>query len=47
MDLAMVPDWERESIAQAVEQRLPQLRQADGSYCADYVRLRFVMRKPD
>jgi SAM-dependent methyltransferase len=47
MDVAMVPEWERDSIAQAVEQRLPQLRQADGSYCADYVRLRFVMRKPD
>lgn len=47
MDVAMVPDWERDSIAGAVEQRLPQLRQADGSYCADYVRLRFVMHKPE
>jgi SAM-dependent methyltransferase len=47
MDMAMVPDWERETIAQAVEDRLPHLRQADGSYCADYVRLRFAMRKPE
>ena len=47
MDVAMVPDWERDSVAQAVEDRLPQLRQAEGGYCADYVRLRFTMRKPE
>jgi SAM-dependent methyltransferase len=47
MDVAMVPEWEREDIAAAVETRVaPALRQADGTYCADYVRLRFSMRKP-
>jgi SAM-dependent methyltransferase len=47
MDVAMVPEWEREDIAAAVEARVaPALRQADGTYCADYVRLRFSMRKP-
>jgi SAM-dependent methyltransferase len=47
MDLAMVPEWERDDVAAAVEARLaPALRQADGSWCADYVRLRFSMRKP-
>lgn len=46
-DLAMVPEWERGEIARAVEARVaPALRRADGSYCADYVRLRFSMRKP-
>ena len=39
--------WERDDIAAAVEARLaPALRQPDGSWCADYVRLRFTMRKP-
>jgi SAM-dependent methyltransferase len=47
LDVAMVPEWERDDIAAAVETRLaPQLRQADGSWIADYVRLRFTMRKP-
>ena len=47
LDLAMVPEWERSDVASAVEARLaPALRQADGSWCADYVRLRFAMRKP-
>jgi len=46
MDVAMVPEWEREDVAAAVEARLPELRQADGSWCADYVRLRFSMKKP-
>jgi SAM-dependent methyltransferase len=47
MDVAMVPQWERDDVAAAVEARLaPVLRQADGSWCADYVRLRFSMRKP-
>ena len=48
MDMAMVPEWERDDIAAEVEARVaPALRQADGTYCADYVRLRFSMRKPD
>jgi SAM-dependent methyltransferase len=47
LDMAMVPDWERDSVAQAVENRLGHLRRADGVYCADYVRLRFAMRKPE
>lgn len=47
MDVAMVPEWERDDLAAAVEARVaPALRQADGTYCADYVRLRFSMRKP-
>jgi len=47
MDVAMVPEWERDDVAAAVEARLaPDLRQPDGSWCADYVRLRFSMRKP-
>ena len=47
MDVAMVPEFEREDIAAAVEARVaPVLQQPDGSWCADYVRLRFSMRKP-
>jgi len=47
MDVAMVPEWERDEIAAAVEARVaPALRLPDGRYCADYVRLRFSMRKP-
>lgn len=47
MDMAMVPEWERADLAAAVEARVaPALREADGTYCADYVRLRFSMRKP-
>jgi SAM-dependent methyltransferase len=46
-DLAMVPEWERDEVAAAIERRLaPELRQPDGTYVADYVRLRFSMRKP-
>lgn len=48
MDVAMVPEWERDDVAAAVEARVaPALRQADGTFCADYMRLRFWMRKPD
>jgi SAM-dependent methyltransferase len=48
MDVAMVPEWERDDVAAAVEARVaPALRQPDGSFCADYMRLRFTMRKPD
>lgn len=47
MDVAMVPEFERDDIAEAVEVRVaPKLRQPDGSWNADYVRLRFSMRKP-
>jgi SAM-dependent methyltransferase len=47
LDMALVPEWERDELAAAVEARVaPALRQADGSFCADYVRLRFAMRKP-
>lgn len=46
-DVAMVPESERDEIGAAIERRLaPSLRRADGSYFADYVRLRFSMRKP-
>ena len=48
LDTAMVPEWEREDIGAAVEARVAdRLRQPDGSFHADYVRLRFWMRKPD
>jgi SAM-dependent methyltransferase len=48
LDVAMVPEWERDEVAAAVERRLePVLRQPDGSWSADYVRLRFAMRKPE
>lgn len=48
LDVAEVPQAEREGLAQAIEQRLqPSLQQEDGSWLADYVRLRFSMRKPE
>jgi SAM-dependent methyltransferase len=47
LDAANVPDAERDEVASAIECRLaPQLQQPDGSWSADYVRLRFTMRKP-
>ncbi len=47
LDVAMVPEWERGDVAAAVDARLaPALRPPAGSWCADYVRLRFSMRKP-
>jgi SAM-dependent methyltransferase len=47
MDVAMVPEWERDDVAAAVEARVaPVLRQPDGGWSADYVRLRFAMKKP-
>ncbi|MFN3387725.1 MAG: class I SAM-dependent methyltransferase [Allosphingosinicella sp.] len=47
MDVAQVPEEAREEVALAIEARLqPVLQQADGSWVADYVRLRFSMRKP-
>ena len=48
LDLAMVPSWARDALAEAVEHRVgAELRKPDGTYFADYVRLRFSMRKPD
>jgi SAM-dependent methyltransferase len=47
LDVAGVPLGERGEIASAVERRLaPELCQADGTFQADYVRLRFRMHKP-
>lgn len=46
MDSAQVPDADQADVARVVEQKLaPQLQQPDGSWLADYVRLRFSMRK--
>jgi SAM-dependent methyltransferase len=48
LDVAGVPEAEKEAVAAGVEARLqPQLQQPDGGWTADYVRLRFTMRKPD
>jgi SAM-dependent methyltransferase len=48
LDVAGVPAEARDEIAAAIEKRLePRLRQADGGWVADYVRLRFTMRKPE
>jgi SAM-dependent methyltransferase len=47
LDAAEVPEADRDVVAAAIERRLePQLRRPDGSWFADYVRLRFTMRKP-
>jgi SAM-dependent methyltransferase len=47
LDVAKVPEEERADIAAAVERRLEgSLRRPDGSWFADYVRLRFTMRRP-
>jgi trans-aconitate methyltransferase len=47
LDAAGVPEAERGDVALAVERRLETaFRQPDGSWLADYVRLRFSMRKP-
>jgi SAM-dependent methyltransferase len=44
---AQVPEADREEVAAAIERRLePQLRRPDGSWFAEYFRLRFTMRKP-
>ncbi|HEX4738843.1 MAG TPA: methyltransferase domain-containing protein [Allosphingosinicella sp.] len=48
LDVAQVPAEARDEIADAIEKRLqPRLQQEDGSWTADYVRLRFSMRKPE
>jgi SAM-dependent methyltransferase len=47
MDHAAVPDAEQNAVADAVQAKLePELRRPDGIWEADYVRLRFSMRKP-
>ena len=47
LDVAQVPETEREAVAAAVERRLAGILQTpDGGWFADYVRLRFTMRKP-
>jgi SAM-dependent methyltransferase len=47
LDLAGLPEEERPDFAAAVERRLaPRLLRPDGAWVADYVRLRFLMRKP-
>jgi SAM-dependent methyltransferase len=47
-DMVMVPEWERDDIAAAIEGRVAgELRKPDGSFFADYVRLRFSMRRPN
>lgn len=46
-DVDGIPEAEQAAIGQAVERRLiSELRQPDGGWVADYVRLRFTMRKP-
>lgn len=48
LDVTGVPEAEKIDVAAAVQARLqPQLQLADGSWSADYVRLRFTMRKPE
>jgi hypothetical protein len=48
LEVAGVPPEARDEVAAAVERRLrPQLQQPDGAWVADYVRLRFTMRKPE
>lgn len=47
LDAAQVPEADRDEVAAAIERRLEaRLRRPDGSWFADYVRLRFTMRKP-
>lgn len=47
LDVAGVPEEFKPGIAAAIERRLaPKLQRPDGSWFADYVRLRFTMRKP-
>lgn len=47
LDSAQVPDAQIDAVtADAEERAAPALRQPDGRWVADYVRLRFTMRKP-
>lgn len=48
LDVAQVPSNQHDEVAEAVQKRLAGVLQApDGSWYADYVRLRFTMRKPN
>jgi SAM-dependent methyltransferase len=48
LDVAQVPEAEKGTVVDAIQARLrPQLQRSDGRWIADYVRLRFTMRKPD
>jgi SAM-dependent methyltransferase len=48
LDVAQVPADARDSVAASVQDRLQgELQQPDGGWVADYIRLRFTMRKPD
>jgi SAM-dependent methyltransferase len=48
LDSLMVPEFERDGLAAAVEARVAdRLRQAEGGWRADYVRLRFWMKRPE
>jgi SAM-dependent methyltransferase len=48
LDVASVPDDAKPDVAEAIQRRLaPQLQLPDCTWFADYVRLRFTMRKPD
>ena len=48
LDSAHVPEAEIDAVtAEAEERAAPALRQPDGRWIADYVRLRFTMRKPN
>lgn len=47
LDAARVPEDEQDEVAAGAERRAAaRLRRPDGSWFADYVRLRFTMRKP-
>ena len=47
LDSAQVPETEIDAVVAEAEARAaPALRQPDGHWIADYVRLRFTMRKP-
>ena len=48
LNIAQVPETEHAAVADAVQHRLAgTLQTPDGGWYADYVRLRFTMRKPD
>ena len=48
LDSLMVPEFQRDEIAAAIEARVEdRLRRADDGWHADYVRLRFWMKRPE
>jgi SAM-dependent methyltransferase len=48
LDSLMVPEFERQAVAAGVEARVEdRLRQPEGGWSADYVRLRFWMKRPE